>query len=272
MQKTVINNSDFKQTFKKIKVVLLDLDGTVYLGDNPIDGAKQALEFFRAAGKKLVFLTNNSSKTDEEYVKKLGGMNLYRAEDDVYTSGDATAEYLNKNFPGKRVYLLAPEKVKQSFINHGVTLCETGAEVAVLAYDTTLNFEKITRFDAFLKSGARYIATHPDAVCPAPEYSVPDVGSFIEMFRMSSGRTPDEIIGKPNTVMGDMVKLKYSAKSDEIMMVGDRMYTDIRFALNNGFYSMAVLSGETTKEQYLSGDIKASFVFDSLGACIKSLV
>ncbi len=269
MDNIELKNSVFKEKFKKIKVILLDLDGTIYIGDKLIDGAKDALDFFRKSGKQLVFLTNNSSKTDDEYVKKLSALGVYVSGDDVYTSGDAALEYLLKFYSEKRVYLLANDKLKEEFSQAGVILSDTDPEIALLAYDTTINFEKIKTFDRFLKKGALYIATHPDAVCPAPGYSMPDVGSFIEMFCKSSGRRPDKIIGKPNTVMGDMVKYKYSASSDEVMMVGDRMYTDIRFANNSGFYSMAVLSGETSLVDYLNGETKADFVFDDISKCLK---
>ncbi len=269
MENIELQNSVFKEKFEKLKVILLDLDGTIYIGDKLIDGAKDALDFFRKNGKQLVFLTNNSSKTDEEYVKKLSALGVYKSGDAVYTSGDAALEYLIKFYAEKRVFLLADDKLKDEFSQAGVILSDTEPEIALLAYDTTLTFEKIKTFDKFLKKGVLYLATHPDAVCPAPDYSMPDVGSFIEMFYKSSGRRPDKIIGKPNTIMGDMVKYKYSVTSDEVMMVGDRMYTDIRFAINNGFNSMAVLSGETSLEDYLNGETKATFVFDDISKCLK---
>lgn len=234
-----------QEILNSTKAFLLDLDGTLYLGGKLIGDADKTLQTLRDMQKKLVFLTNNSSKTEEEYREKLTSLGLYREGDIIYTSAKATIFYLQTHFPNKKVYLLATEKVREEFLQAGIALTEDDPEVAVLCYDQELTFGKIRKLDYFLRHGVVFLASHADDVCPTEEGSMPDVGSFLAMFERSSGRTPDRIIGKPNSEMAKGIKALTGVSEDELCMIGDRMYTDIRFANQNGLKSILVLSGET---------------------------
>lgn len=270
MNKMKENNfENLKKILAKIKVVLLDLDGTVYIGNRLIGEVVNTLQLLRDSGKQLVFLTNNSSKTNAAYVKKLKAMNVFRRGDCVYTSGDCACEVLKSEYAGKSVYMLANAPLKKQFLSEGINVVEDNADVALMAYDTSINFKKIKKFNEQLNKGCVYLATHPDAVCPAPVCSMPDVGSFIEMFYQSSGRRPNEIIGKPYTGMGRSVMRKFGVNADQVLMVGDRLYTDIKFAVNNGFYSLLVFSGETTPEMYEKSDVTASFALQSINELVR---
>ena len=167
---------------------LLDLDGTVYLDETPIGDVTNTLARLRAYGKRLVYLTNNSSKTPDEYEKKLRRIGLWGEGDSVYTSAMAAIAYLSAHHAGARVHVLATDAVRAQFAAAGVCLDDETPEVCVLAYDVTLDFAKMRRFNAFLAGGASYIATHPDDVCPTADVPMPDVGSFIALFARSSGR------------------------------------------------------------------------------------
>ena len=156
-----------ERLIQKTKVFLLDLDGTLYLGETPIGRVQETLALLRAAGKKLVYCTNNSSKTASEYVRKLEKIGLWGEGDMVYTSGIAAAEYLKKYRPKERVYALATDEVKADLAARGVPLDEENPDVCLLAYDTSLTFAKMKKFNEFLCAGKFYAATHPDAVCPA---------------------------------------------------------------------------------------------------------
>lgn len=237
-----------EELLEKTSLFLLDLDGTVYLDDAPIGDMKSTLSRLRTMGKRLVFLTNNSSKAEKDYREKLARIGLLEAEDGVYTSGMGAMEYLKEHFAGARVYLVATQAVREEFARCGILLEEENPDVCLLAYDTELTFEKIRRLDFFLRRGLPFLATHPDDVCPTADGSMPDVGSFLAMFERSSRRTPDLIIGKPYTAMGDAIVKRYRAAHAHVCMAGDRLYTDVRFAKNNGFSSILVLSGETTLE------------------------
>lgn len=262
---------EIKELVEKTQVFLLDMDGTIYFDSTPIGDMINTLKAMRAAGKKLVYFTNNSSKTPSEYVEKLKKIGFYDEKDMVYTSGMATAEYINEFYRGKRVYLVGTEALKEDFLKSGINLSEENPEVCVLAYDTTLTFEKLKRINKYIVEGAVYIATHPDAVCPSKDVFPPDVGSFIALLKVSSGREPDVICGKPYTAMGDCIKRKIGLKADQICMVGDRLHTDIRFGVNNGFNSLLVLSGETTVDMLKASPDVPSAVLPSLNDIVKYL-
>ncbi len=252
------------ELLEKTKVFLLDMDGTLYVDDAPIGRMKETLAALRRAGKKLVYCTNNSSKTPEEYVRKLEKIGLWGDGDMVYTSAIAAAEYLKRHHAGKSAYILATDEVRADFAARGIPLDEENPDVCLLAYDTTLTFPKMKKFNEFLAAGKFYAATHPDAVCPALPVSAPDVGSFIELFRVSSGRVPDVICGKPYPVMVEALGGLLGVGKEEIAMVGDRLHTDIRFANLNGFCGVLVLSGETTAEAAASSADRPDLILQSL--------
>lgn len=257
-----------EKLFNETKAFLLDLDGTVYLDETPIGDAIGTLARMREAGKRLVYLTNNSSRTEEEYRTKLRRIGLWNERDVVYTSGMAAIDYLARNYGGAKVYLLGTDALKEEFSRAGVVLTEETPDICMLAYDTTLTFEKIRKFDFFLRRGARYFATHPDDVCPTKDGSMPDVGSFIAMFEKSSGRLPDRVIGKPFTDMGDGLCNLLNVCKAEMCMIGDRMHTDIRFGNANGMKTVLVLSGETTKESMRNFPDRPDLVLPSINELI----
>ena len=201
---------------KKTNLFLLDMDGTLYIDDIPIEAVRETLARLRGAGKRLVYCTNNSSKTPEEYRAKLERIGLWGEGDFVYTSGIAAAEYLKKHYAGKSVYLAGREALKEDFAARGIRLTEEKPDVCVLAYDTALTFEKLVKLNEFLVGGSFYVATHPDVVCPALPCPKPDVGSFIKLLEASSGRLPDAICGKPHTIMGEALSGLLGAEKEEM--------------------------------------------------------
>lgn len=243
---------------------LLDLDGTVYLDETPIGAMRDTLARLRACGKRLVYLTNNSSKTPAGYEEKLKRIGLWDDGDAVYTSAMAAIEYLRMYHAGARVHVLATDAVRAQFCAGGIVLDDSAPDVCVLAYDVTLDFAKIRRFNEFLARGAVYIATHPDDVCPTNGVPMPDVGSFLALFERSSGRRPSVICGKPFTVMGACVARAFGVPSERTCMVGDRMHTDIRFGNANGMRTVLVLSGETTRENSRNFPDTPDVVLESL--------
>ncbi|MDR3263931.1 MAG: HAD-IIA family hydrolase [Clostridiales bacterium] len=246
------------------ELMLFDLDGTIYVGDEMIDGAVETVEFLRKAGKKVCFLTNNSSKPRAMYLKKLKSMGLNIADGELYTSAQAAYEYIAREHGGKRVYIAATDEVKEDFRANGVTLTEDNPDIAVLTFDTSLTYQKIDKFCRFLHRGAFFIATHADLNCPHPISPMPDVGSFIEMIYAATGRRPDIICGKPYKPAADGIMAKYGLNKDKIAMIGDRLYTDIRFGNNFGFCSVLVLSGETDENMLKKAADKPDIVLNSV--------
>ena len=264
--------NNIKEIIKKTKCLVLDMDGTIYLDSTPIGDMINTLKICREKGIKIYYFTNNSSKNHTEYIKKLKDIGFYDEKDTVYTSAMATISYINSTYPGKKVYILATEEVKKSFIDGGVNIVDDNADIVLIAYDTTLTFEKLKKANEMLVRGAIYIATHPDIVCPTKDISMPDVGSFIKLLEASTfGRLPDAIIGKPNSIAGNEIIRATGLKADQITMVGDRLYTDIMFGINSGFNTILVYSGETTKEMLDKSNVTPSIEFETLNEIVKYL-
>lgn len=260
-----------EQIARESEVFLLDMDGTIYFDDSPIGDMAETLQTLRKAGKRLVYFTNNSSKTPEEYEKKLRRIGLWQSGDMVYTSAMATAEYLCEFHAGKTVYVVARDEVRNEFREYGISLVEEDPDICVLAYDTTLTFDKLKKINKAIVNGALYVATHPDDVCPSKDVFPPDVGSFIALLKTSSGREPDIICGKPYTVMGDCIKRRMRTDGNRIVMVGDRLHTDIRFGVNNGFHTLLVMSGETTEAILAASPDTPEAVLSSLNDIVRYL-
>ena len=254
-----------QQKLANVKCFLLDMDGTVYLGDELIGDMKNTLNAIRASGRKIVYLTNNSSKSALTYREKLERIGIFDEKDGIYTSGMATTLHLNTHFKGKTVYLMGTEALSKEFKEAGIPLVEENADIVVVAFDTTLTYEKLCKTCDMLKKGAYFIATHPDDVCPTPGGSIPDVGSFLELIaKAANGRRPDVICGKPFEAMGVAVSQFLGLKKEELLMAGDRLHTDIMFGVNNGFFSLLVYSGEATPEDYAKSGITVDLALNSL--------
>ena len=263
-----------KDTIKDIKCFLLDLDGTVYLGDRPIGSMAETLGKVRASGRRVVYLTNNSSKTAAEYTEKLKWLKLWADGAVVYTSGIAAAAFLSSEHKGKSVYIVGTDALKDYFRAQGITLTGDNGEqpdIVMLAYDTSLTYQKLVYATRYIALGARYFATHPDVTCPAPTVFLPDTGSFIALIEACTGKRPEAICGKPFGIMGKTVSELLKLSPRQILMVGDRMHTDMAFAVNNGFMSLLVLSGETTRADYAASGNKYDMVLESLNDAVKLL-
>ncbi len=260
------------QDLKDKKVFLLDMDGTIYLGNELIDGAKDFLEKIKEEGKSYIFLTNNSSKDRKSYVDKLRGLEIEAKEEEVYTSGLATITYLKDKKAGAKIYLLGTPALEREFEDAGFELVrERNREVdyVVLGFDTTLTYEKLWGACEYISEGIEYIATHPDFNCPLPDDKfMPDAGAMAALIEASTGETP-YVVGKPNRGVIDSIASEYQIDKDDMIMVGDRLYTDIKTGINAGISTAVVFSGETKEEDYELSDTKADYAFESVKDMIK---
>lgn len=257
-------NRDDKGILKNIMCYALDMDGTIYLGEKWIDGAQEFLKAVEKAGKKYMFLTNNSSKNPQAYVEKLGRMGLKIDEDKIVTSGQAAIDYLKRNFPGKKVFLLGNELLKVEFEEEGIALAGRDAQVVVVGFDTTLTYEKMCRVCDLVRVGLPYISTHPDYNCPTETGFIPDAGAIHAFIHASTGRFPDHIIGKPNGDIMDYLAKRGGVSKQQTAMVGDRLYTDVAAGVNNGYTGILVLSGEAGLQDIEKEKIYPDLIFDSV--------
>lgn len=256
-------NTDPNQILKRITCFALDMDGTVYLGEKWIDGARDFLKAVEQRGKKYVFLTNNSSKNPQAYVEKLERMGLPIDLSKIVTSGQATIAYLKKNFPGKKVFLLGNELLAEEFREEGIDLDEDSPEVVVVGFDTSLSYAKMCRVCDLVREGLPYISTHPDYNCPTETGFIPDAGAIHAFIHASAFRYPDHIVGKPNGDIMDYLACRAGVSKEQTAMVGDRLYTDVAAGVNNGYTGILVLSGEAGMEDVKASKVIPDLIFDS---------
>lgn len=263
-----------KQKLRSIELFLFDMDGTLWLGDRLFDFTPQLLQRIRELGKKYLFITNNSSKSTADYVKKLARLGISAAEEDFMTSAEATAHFLLREVPDKRLYVCGTASLKKEFLSAGLTLTDStdDAEAVVLGFDTELSFKKLEDVSRIL-SGKRdipYYATNPDLVCPTEFGSVPDCGSVSGMLYNVCGRMP-QFIGKPSPLMVQLAMEKTCVSPERCAVVGDRIYTDVKSGLNAGVLSILVMSGETDEAILASSTDKPDLVLKDGGEILDAL-
>ncbi len=245
---------------KRIKHVALDMDGTIYLGSNLFPWTKDFLETLRNAGIRYSFLTNNPTKSINDYIKKLKGLGIEATPDEVYTTAVATIDYIKIHHPeAKRLFVLGTSSMIAEFEAAGFEMAADDPadrpDLLVVAFDMTLTYDRLCRAAWWASQGITYIATNPDRVCPTDkEVILVDCGSMCECIYHATGRRPDIVIGKPNPDMLRCIMEKRGLLPDEVAMCGDRIYTDVATARNAGALGVLVLSGETTLETALSSD------------------
>lgn len=257
-------NEDKDGILLQVECFALDMDGTIYLGEQWIDGAREFLAQIEESGRRYVFLTNNSSKNATVYVEKLERMGLAVGEEKIVTSGQATIYYLKKHFPDARVFLLGNSLLQEEFVRAGICLEEEHPDVVVTAFDTSLDYAKMCRVCDHVRAGIPYIATHPDYNCPTEDGFIPDVGAIHAFIHASAFRYPDRVIGKPNEDIIEYLTTRVKTKRERIAMVGDRLYTDIAAGRNHGLKSVLVLSGEASIEDVRTSETVPHLIFQSV--------
>ena len=212
------------------RLFLLDMDGTLYLGDDVFPGAVDFIHSITETGRSFIYLTNNSSRAGTDYITRLRKLGFPCEAENVFTSGMATGEYLNQNHPGAKVYLAGTKAFYRELKSYGIDLVndENGhtdvmdVDVVVQGFDTELVYEKLDLACHFLRRGATFIAANPDWVCPMPANEVlPDCGSICALLTASSGVKPN-YIGKPNRNMIDVISKMTGIPNEQICAVGDR--------------------------------------------------
>ena len=265
---------DAVNTLKRIKLYLFDMDGTLYLGDRLYDFTIELLDTLKATGRKYLFMTNNSSKSVEDYIKKLEKLGIRACREDFITSSQATAYYLKLHHPGKRLYVCGTESLKRELQMEGFAVTEALEEVEciVMGFDTELTFRKLHDVSYLLLTQPElpYIATNPDYVCPTEFGSVPDCGSVCDMIFNATGKRP-VVIGKPGPLIPELAMAHTGFTREETAVVGDRIYTDVKSGLNAGITGILVMSGETTPEILAASADQPHLVLPDAGQILRAI-
>lgn len=310
MAKTISSPEDLRALFQK-KLWILDMDGTVYLGDQVFPATLPFLARVKAFGADYLFFTNNASRSKETYVQRLARLGIPAAADQILTSGETTFRFLNTYRPGQMVYLVGTPDLEQAFRDAGIRLyndvlaAQEGGQadigrcdaegldatsdkadsshrlsaseeaalcpIVVSSFDTSLTYEKLNTACRLIRHGAEFLSTHPDFNCPVtPEEGdfIPDSGAICALITASTGVKP-RYFGKPYEDVVSMIETHTSLSRRDMVVVGDRLYTDIAVGVNNGMDAVLVLSGESTLEDVGSGSVEPTYIVPSIGELLR---
>ena len=255
-----MNDDELMAACRKIKHVALDMDGTIYMGSTLFPFTKSFLQMLTDNGIGYSFLTNNPTRSLQDYLKKLEKLGIDATEEQMYTTAVATIDYIKANHPDwKRLYVVGTPSMVAEFERAGFEMAATDSkdrpDALIVAFDTTITYPRLCHASWWASQGLPYIATNPDRVCPTDQETIlVDCGSLCKCIEHATGRTPDLVIGKPNPDMLSGIRYRHGLQADEIAMCGDRIYTDVKMAENAGALGVLVLSGETTLETAMSND------------------
>ena len=266
-----VKNEDVREKLQPIRCFLLDMDGTFYLGDRLIEGSLEFLDALRKTGRTARFLTNNSSRSAAAYARKLERLGVPEEYRDVISSAHAAAHYCQRKYPGGRCFLMGNQDLREELACMGMNLQDENPDYVLLAFDTTLAYDRLCVLCNHIRAGLPYIATHPDFNCPTETGFVPDVGSFMALIEASTGRRPDVTLGKPYGGLGVEAMERTGFSKREMAVVGDRLYTDVATGVKHGLTGILVLSGEAGTEDLETSDVQPDLVFDRLSDMIRFL-
>ena len=261
---------------KNKKLFLLDIDGTIAIDGVLIDGTKEFMSHVLNIGGKYIFITNNSTKSIKDYTEKFTELGIKVNESNFITASYATALYLKEHYKEKKIFVVGTK----SFIDELRTFklniteeIEDDIRCAVVAYDNELTYKKIEKICEILSTNKdiEYIGTNPDLVCPTKFGFVPDCGAICNMIKAAVKKEPI-FIGKPNKIIGNLCIKKSGFKKEEVLIIGDRLYTDIACGINSNIDTVLLLTGEAKKEDIETTIFKPDYVFEDIKRLYEGII
>ena len=251
---------------KEFEGFIFDLDGTVYLGERPIKGAKEVIESLRSDGRKVLFVSNKPIATRESYAEKLTGFGIETSPDEVINSSLVLVRYLSRIKPGARVFPIGERTLIDELEGAGFRITDDPEEIEVvaLAMDRTFNYAKLLTAYRAAKRGAFLIATNPDPTCPMDGGEFPDCASIIAALEACSGRKVEVIVGKPSPIMIEEAMRRLNLPPQRCVITGDRLSTDIAMGKSAGIFSILVLTGVTKREDLEKSEVKPDLVLNGI--------
>jgi HAD superfamily hydrolase (TIGR01450 family) len=249
----------------------LDLDGTVYLGDELLPGAAETVQGLRKTGARVVFATNRPLDTAAHYAAKLTRLGIPAEERDVVTAVDALVRYLHAHHAGRSLMLIAEDVVAERLRSEGFEIAEP-AEVVVVSFDRTFDYSKLhAAFRAVRENGAAIVATNPDPYCPTPDGGLPDCAAMLAALEACTGARAEAIVGKPSRHMAETLLERLGVEPARAAVVGDRLATDVAMAHQLGATGILVLSGATDAAALPNSPIAPAYVLDGIAGLLEPL-
>lgn len=249
---------------------IFDLDGTVYLGDQLIDGAKQVIDELQSKGKQILFLTNKTIVSRDSYVKKLNGLRIHANLDNVLNPTVTLIQYLKKHYHDARYYVIGEELIKNELQAAGFQTATTPKEtdIVIISWDRDFHYQHLNFAYQAIKNGAKSIATNPDRTCPVVGGDVPDCGAIIGAIEGATGKNIDLVIGKPSYITANIALDLLNIDHTACLMVGDRLETDVFLGKEAEIDTALVLSGVTKEEDINQSPYTPDYVLNSIGDLI----
>jgi len=254
--------------------VVIDLDGTVYRGDEPVPGAAEAVAGLRERDLDRLFVTNNPTRSPEQYVDRLAGFGIEASADEVLPAGTVTAEYLADRHAGDDVFVIGSSGLREQFHDHGIhPVTETdGADVLVTSHTDGFDYEDLTKGLWALDDAEHFYGTDPDLTYPGADGKrYPGSGAITRAVAGVARREPDLVLGKPSGVMVEQCAEALECAPEECVIIGDGRDTDVVFGERAGMGTVLVLSGRTERAAVSEADVEPDHVVASLTAALDLL-
>jgi len=256
------------------KGFIFDLDGTVYRSDALIPGADRVIRLLREKGRKIVFLSNKPLQTREDYASKLTRLGIPTKPDEVINSTFAMIHYLKQNAPDAKLFVVGETPFIEELKRAGFTIKEEPRKIeyVVVAFDRTFDYRKLNIAFQAIKLGAHFIATNPDRTCPVEGGEIPDCAGMIAAIEAVTGKKVEVIVGKPSPIMIQAALDSMRLKSEDCILIGDRLETDIKMGKEAGIATGIVLTGVTDEKSLKETSIPPDFIFQSIADVVNLLI
>ncbi len=262
--------ADGALNLRDIKGAVVDMDGVLWRGDQPLLGVQSFFRLLRARGLPFMLASNNSSKSPADYVARLSRMGVPDVQaSEIVSSGTTTVDYLQQHYPVETpIHVLGGDGLKQLIAAAGFTLSDE-ASVVVVGIDFELTYDRLKRAALLIRAGADFIGTNADTTFPAPEGLVPGAGSLLAAIHAATGREP-LVMGKPGAAMFHTALRRLGTEPANTVMIGDRLNTDVAGAQAVGLRTALVLSGVSTLDELAASTIQPDVVFADLAALVEA--
>ncbi len=246
------------------KGYLIDLDGTIYLGKEPIPAGKRFVEALQTKGLPFLFVTNNTTRSPQVVADRLAQeFDIHVGPETIYTASLATIDFMKDDGKGKKVFVIGEAGLIDLILEAGFAWDETNPDYVVVGLDNDVTYEKFVLATLAIQKGATFIGTNPDKNIPTERGLLPGAGSLIAMVETAT-QTPPIFIGKPEAIIMDKAVDHIGLQKEDVIMVGDNYDTDICSGIRNGIDSLLVLSGFTPKAAVPLLPVAPTYVLDSL--------
>ncbi len=253
-----------QSSLASIKGLIVDMDGVLWRGSEPIPGVAEFFTFVRRRGIRFALATNNAAHTEAQYAERLASYGAPVALDEIVTSASATAEYLASIVPeGSRVYAIGMDGVRQALARRGFILGDDRVAAVVVGIDWHVTYEQLKRATLLIRAGAKFVGTNPDATYPAPEGIIPGNGALLAAIETATGAKPI-VVGKPEPILYQEALRRLETPLDVAAALGDRLETDILGGIRAGLRTILVLSGVTTPELLAASAYRPDWVFEDI--------